>query len=98
VIEAANGEEALHAVQQHGDAVDLVLSDVIMPVMGGRALASRLRAMYPHLKIIFTSGYMEDKNAVDPGTPFIHKPFSPPALLRYVRDVLDRDIDVGRGL
>jgi len=98
VIEAANGEAALQAVQRHADAVDLVLSDVIMPVMGGRALASRLRAMYPHLKIIFTSGYMEDKNAVDPGTPFIHKPFSPPALLRFVRDVLDRDVDVGRGL
>jgi signal transduction histidine kinase len=98
VIEAANGDEGLRAAQEHAGAIDLVLTDVVMPAMGGRAMASRLRALYPQLKIIFTSGYMDDRNAVEPGTPFIHKLFSPASLVRYVRDVLDRDDDVGRGL
>jgi CheY-like chemotaxis protein len=98
VIEASNGEDGLRAAEQHAGTIAVVLTDVVMPVMGGRALASRLRALYPHLKIIFTSGYMDEKSAVEPGTPFLYKPFSPPALLRYVRNVLDQDLEVGRGL
>ena len=98
VIEAADGEAALRAAREHAGAIDIVLTDVIMPVMGGRALASRLRALYPGLKIIFTSGYMDEKSAVDPGVPFIHKPFSPPSLLRCIRSVLDNDVSVGSGL
>jgi signal transduction histidine kinase len=98
VIEAANGEEALRAAREHAGALDVVLTDVVMPVMGGRALASRLRALYPGLRIIFTSGYMDEKSAVEPGVPFIHKPFSPPSLLRCVRNVLDNDVNVGSGL
>jgi two-component system cell cycle sensor histidine kinase/response regulator CckA len=66
-----------------------VLTDVVMPVMGGRALASRLRAMFPRLKIVFTSGHLDDNSAIDPGEPFLPKPFSPSSLLRCVRDVLD---------
>ena len=98
VVEAANGEDALRVAHQHAGTIALVLTDIVMPVMGGRALASRLRALYPGLKIIFTSGYMDEKSAVEPGVPFIHKPFSPPSLLRCVRGVLDQDVDVGRGL
>jgi two-component system cell cycle sensor histidine kinase/response regulator CckA len=89
VFEAENGEQGIRVAQERGGAIDLVITDVVMPVMGGRALASRLRAMFPNLKIIFTSGHMDDRSTVEPGMPFIHKPFSPPSLLRLVREVLD---------
>jgi len=74
--------------------IHLLLTDVVMPVMGGRELAARLAVTWPDLKIIFTSGYLDDaivrEEALGPRSAFIQKPFTPDALGRIVRDVLDQ--------
>jgi signal transduction histidine kinase len=98
VVEARHGEEGIRAAQERSGAIHLVITDMVMPIMGGRALASRLRILYPNLRILFTSAYMDETHAIEPGTPFIQKPYSPSALLRCVRDLLDRDVDVGSAL
>jgi two-component system cell cycle sensor histidine kinase/response regulator CckA len=75
------------------ERADLLLTDVVMPVENGRALANRSSAVHASLKILFMSGYTDDAivkhGVLDPGTAFIHKPFSSRELLRKVRDVLD---------
>ena len=77
-----------------GGAIDLVITDVVMPVMGGRELSTRLLAMWPRMKILFTSGYTDDtilaEAAMQPGTSFIQKPFTPDSLLPVVRAMLDQ--------
>jgi two-component system, cell cycle sensor histidine kinase and response regulator CckA len=89
VLEARNGQEALKVFDQHGDTVDLLLTDMRMPYMGGAELAHHLRARRLSLKLICISGYpgsMDDDLAAD----FLSKPFSRDALLNKVREVLDR--------
>jgi PAS domain S-box-containing protein len=77
---AANGGEALLLVEEEGLKPDLVITDVVMPQMSGRVLADRLRRTHPDLKVLFMSGYTDNVIAhhgvLDPGTPFIQKPFS----------------------
>lgn len=94
VVEAENGTEALHYVQEHPGTVDLVLSDVVMPEMGGRELAQNLALYDPELPILFMSGYTgEDvvqRGLLDPGAPFQQKPFTPAALASKVRTMLDQ--------
>jgi PAS domain S-box-containing protein len=94
VLEAANGEQALRVLQEHaGETIHLLLTDVVMPKMGGRALAERLRTIRPDLKMLFISGYSENGMAplttFEPGVAFLQKPFTPGSLARKVRDVLD---------
>jgi signal transduction histidine kinase/response regulator RpfG family c-di-GMP phosphodiesterase len=93
VIEAANGTEALQITHTHPGAINLILTDVVMPSMGGGALVEQLKALYPAIKMLFTSGYTDDTivhhGQLKPGVQFIQKPFSPAALARKVRDVLD---------
>ncbi|HVR63030.1 MAG TPA: PAS domain S-box protein [Polyangia bacterium] len=93
VVEAARGEEALTFLHTNPQHVDLVLTDVIMPGVTGRALEARLLAAAPHLKIVFTSGYTDDAivhhGVLDEGTHFIQKPFTPAALGQKIRAVLD---------
>ena len=71
VLEAANGEEGIRIATELGGAIDLVITDVVMPVMGGRELSTRLLAMWPGMKILFTSGYTDDAilkdAAMEPG-------------------------------
>jgi CheY-like chemotaxis protein len=89
VLEARNGQEALKVFDQHGDTIDLLLTDMRMPYMGGAELAHHLRARRLSLKLICISGYpgsMDDDLAAD----FLSKPFSRDALLNKVREVLDR--------
>lgn len=89
VHEARNGQEALKVFDQHGDTIDLLLTDMRMPYMGGAELAHHLRARRLSLKLICISGYpgsMDDDLAAD----FLAKPFSRDALLAKVREVLDR--------
>lgn len=94
VIEAADGDQAIAAFQQENGAIDLLLTDVVMPRMGGRQLAARLRTTRPDLKVLFMSGYAENEMArhgiLQPGADFIEKPFEPRELQRRVRQVLDR--------
>ncbi|HET9223584.1 MAG TPA: PAS domain S-box protein, partial [Roseiflexaceae bacterium] len=94
VIEAANGDEALAlAHDQDAAGIDLLLTDVIMPQVGGRELAARLTALLPRLKVLYMSGYTDDAivhhGRLEPGIVFLVKPFSPGGLARKVREVLD---------
>ena len=88
VHEARNGQEALKVFDQHGDSIDLLLTDMRMPYMGGLELAQQLRARRLTLKLICISGYPGTEG--DVATDFLAKPFSRDDLLRKVREVLDR--------
>jgi two-component system, cell cycle sensor histidine kinase and response regulator CckA len=94
VIEAANGTDALAALEAHDGVVHLLLTDVVMPKMNGRELAGRVAALRPGIKVIFASGYTDDAilrhGVLDAGSPFISKPYTPTELKRRVREVLDK--------
>ena len=95
VLEAPDGPAALALLDggTRGAAVDLLLTDVIMPGMSGRELADQLVARQPRLRVLFMSGYTDDAvvrhGMLEPGLAYLEKPFRPPALLRKVREVLD---------
>jgi YesN/AraC family two-component response regulator len=94
-MEAANGEEALRVVQEHiGEKIHLLLTDVVMPQMGGKELANQLKLLRLDVKVLYTSGYTDDAivhhGVLEPGTHFLQKPFSPKTLSHKVREVLDR--------
>jgi PAS domain S-box-containing protein len=94
VIEAANGREALHIVDQKQEPIDLVLTDVIMPQMGGRELAAHLSARLPATKILYMSGYTDDAlmhhGVLETNIAFLEKPFTPDTLSHKVRDLLEQ--------
>jgi signal transduction histidine kinase/DNA-binding response OmpR family regulator len=94
VLQAANGDEAMRVAKEHSNTdIDLLLTDVVMPKMGGIELASRFRMDHPATKVILTSGYSDQpmlpQDLSGPGVDFIQKPFLPVALATKVRDVLD---------
>jgi PAS domain S-box-containing protein len=93
VILADDGEQALSLYLNHPDAVDLVLTDLVMPRMGGRELFDRIRATGNTVPFLFASGYTRtDSEAADRlgvDAPFIQKPWSMSDLLRRVREALD---------
>jgi PAS domain S-box-containing protein len=96
VLEAANGGDAVRVYREHvagGGPLDLVVSDVVMPGVGARELTEFLRREHPGLKLLFMSGYTEDAvlqhGILSGAVPFIQKPFTPLALVRRVREVLD---------
>jgi two-component system cell cycle sensor histidine kinase/response regulator CckA len=93
VLEAANGHEALKVLEGMEGNIDLVLTDVVMPDMGGLELAKRLQGRWPGLKVLYMSGYAEG-DKLQPGIhssaqSFLQKPFSAESLMLKVRDVLD---------
>lgn len=95
VVQAENGEDALKILHDSGSAsFHLLLTDVIMPKMGGRELADKARGLSPKTKILFMSGHTDDAmllNGVEGGKMnFLQKPFAPRALSAKVREVLDR--------
>jgi two-component system, cell cycle sensor histidine kinase and response regulator CckA len=93
VLEAANGEEALKVAEQHEGPLDLLLSDVVMPRMGGPELAQALLAKRPSVKVLYMSGYtdhpMVRRGVVNAGVAFLQKPFTPTVLVSRVREVLE---------
>jgi PAS domain S-box-containing protein len=91
VLEASSGEDALERFRAAIGAVDLLLTDVVMPGINGRVLAERLSALRPGLKVLFMSGYTEDAvlGARASDVRFLQKPFAPDALRAAVRQVLD---------
>jgi signal transduction histidine kinase len=93
VLQAGSPRGALRLAREHGAAIDLLVTDVVMPGMNGLELAKRLQALYPGLKRLFMSGYTADvianNGVLDEGLQFIHKPFSVPDLAAKVREVLD---------
>jgi two-component system cell cycle sensor histidine kinase/response regulator CckA len=94
VIEARDGAEALHLIEHSGKKIDLVVTDVIMPVMSGIELGARLQELYPDLPVLYESGRTEDiqKTAGDPAGNwnFLNKPFTREALLAKVSQLLHR--------
>ncbi len=93
VLDAANGNGALKLLESHEGSVQLLLTDVVMPDMGGRELAERLHHSHPGMKVLFTSGYTDDAivhyGVLDEGVNFIGKPYSVADLTHKVREVLD---------
>jgi CheY-like chemotaxis protein len=93
VIEAGNGAEALSLCEKTDCQIDLLMTDVVMPQMGGRELVERFVHIYPQTQILFTSGYTDDEvvryGVVEAGTNFIQKPFTPHGLALKVREILD---------
>jgi PAS domain S-box-containing protein len=94
VLEAANGAEALAVCQQHPGPIHLLLTDVVMPGMSGRALAERAARLRPDLPVLYMSGYTDDDvvrhGVMQAAAAFLQKPFRLDDLLRKVREVLDR--------
>jgi two-component system cell cycle sensor histidine kinase/response regulator CckA len=93
VLEAENGKEALHIVKAFSGPIQLLLTDIIMPAMGGKQLAEHLASLRPATKVLYMSGYPDDGIA-QPGIPgaeivFLEKPFTRETLLGKVRQVLD---------
>ena len=93
VFAAANGDEALRLLEERGDEIDLLLTDVVMPGMSGPDLARAASQLKPSLRVLFTSGYTSEPDEAfdDPDVEFIGKPFSPQALVAKVKKVLDAD-------
>lgn len=94
VLTATDGVEALSVKQRQGCGhVDLVFTDVVMPNMSGRELSDRIHVLYPQTKVLFTSAYAENaivhQGVLDPGVTLLQKPFTPSALARKVRAMLD---------
>ena len=89
VHEARNGQEAMKVFDQYGDAIDLLLTDMRMPFMGGAELVQQLRARRKTLKLLCISGYTGGSENEFDGD-FLAKPFSRDELLAKVREVLDR--------
>jgi PAS domain S-box-containing protein len=96
VLEAANGQEALGVAQKHaGKEIHLLLTDVVMPLMGGRELSERLHEANHGSRVLYISGYAEDETVTISGAKFqaafMKKPFTPGALANRVREVLDAE-------
>ncbi|MBI1388359.1 MAG: PAS domain S-box protein [bacterium] len=95
VITAQSGGDALTMSRLHDGRIDLLVTDLIMPGMNGKELANQLSESRPETKILFISGYTDNAivhhGMLDEGVNFLQKPFTAPALLAKVREVLDRD-------
>ena len=93
VLEAVNGKDALDVCAQYESPIDLVMTDVIMPQMGGRELAEKLEPLLPEAKVLYMSGYTDDAivhyGVLDESVYFLEKPFDPNALVKKVREMLD---------
>ena len=93
VLAARHGREALDLAEQHVGDIDLLLTDVIMPHMGGFELAERFREIRPDAKVVMMSGYTQGNviplGVADGTTPFIQKPFETQQLMRTVQRALD---------
>ena len=95
VIEAASGEEALRKASSLAEPVQALITDVIMPHMSGLVLAKRLRMIWPNIRVLFISGYVDPRQSTfldEPNAAFIQKPFLPDDLARSLRDLLDKSI------
>jgi two-component system cell cycle sensor histidine kinase/response regulator CckA len=93
VLSAGNGEEAIELAKTWRRPIHLLLTDVVMPGMNGRALAEQLVPVHPEIRILYMSGYTDSfiagHGVLEPGTDLLHKPFTEKALLSKVRQILD---------
>jgi CheY-like chemotaxis protein len=92
IIEAANGKEALECVEQAGGGIDLVITDLVMPVMGGREFVEEMHRRYPDIEAIWISGHPRENEFIDSTSalnmPFLQKPIAPNLLLETVQERL----------
>ncbi len=92
ILEASNGKAALDVAQSYSGLIHLVITDVVMPEMGGKALVSQLKIVRPDSKVLFVSGYADNAivhhGILDSGVAFLQKPFTSDSLLRKVREEL----------
>jgi len=97
---AANGGEALHLIEEKMLEPDLIITDVIMPNMSGRELMDKLRRNRPDLKVLYMSGYTNNAIAhhgvLDPGTPFIQKPFTLRDIDKKIREIFQGGVEDSR--
>jgi two-component system cell cycle sensor histidine kinase/response regulator CckA len=93
LLAATNGEEALSLATSHKDPIDLLLTDVIMPGMNGRALADKVTQLRPETKVLYCSGYAENAiihhGVLNLQATFLPKPFTATALLQAIREILN---------
>jgi CheY-like chemotaxis protein len=92
VLEARNGCEGLALCEAHQGSIDILVTDVMMPELGGRELAEGALKLRPGLKVLFMSGHTQDvilKEGIAQGTPFLQKPFTPAQLAQKVAEALD---------
>ena len=96
VLEAKNGTDALAIAREYKGPIDLMITDVVMPQMGGARLAGELAPERPEMKVLFVSGYAESTvqrhGAIDVTARFLQKPFSLRTLAHKIREVLDADM------
>jgi two-component system, cell cycle sensor histidine kinase and response regulator CckA len=96
VIEARTGGEALALAERHGDAIDLLVTDVVMPEMGGPELGAALKTRRPKLRLLYMSGYTDDSvlrhGILEGEVTFMQKPLTPDLLLRKVREALEAKV------
>jgi CheY-like chemotaxis protein len=97
VISAGNGRAALRMLEQHRDRIDLLITDVVMPEMGGPELAAHLASSRPDLAVLYMSGYTDHallhRGVIEQGTAFLQKPFLPEALLKKVDELLRSNVN-----
>jgi CheY-like chemotaxis protein len=95
VLEARNGREAVEIACRHDGPIHMLVTDVVMPQMSGRELASRMDELRPGIRVLYMSGYTENAivhhGVLDRGTAFVQKPFRIDTLIRAVREELDRE-------
>lgn len=95
VLEAADARAALELLETHGEAVHLLITDVVLPGLSGPKLAHQVAARHPHIKVLFVSGYTADAimhhGVLESGVEFLSKPFTPSVLATKVRATLDRE-------
>jgi len=98
-LKAANGADALDLIRERGDSIDVVVTDVVMPELGGGTLARRLAHLRPGLPVLFTSAYAREevvrRGLISANAPFLQKPFTPQALVTHLREVRAGRIGVG---
>jgi DNA-binding response OmpR family regulator len=92
VLEARNGAEALEHAKAYAGPIHALVTDVVMPRMGGKSLADALRAVRPEMRVLYLSGHSEStvarRGQIDPGVAILQKPFPPAALVGRILDLL----------
>jgi CheY-like chemotaxis protein len=93
ILEAATGTDALQLAETHSGDIDLLLSDMLLPELSGYDLAQRLQPLFPRMKVLFMTGYVEGdivtRGVGELGASFLDKPFQPVVLLNRVRQMVE---------
>jgi CheY-like chemotaxis protein len=89
VLQARGGEQAIRLARSHRGEIDLLISDIVMPGMGGNDVAVHLQKLHTETKVLFISGYPVQARAAAAGAKLLYKPFSRAQLAEKVREVLD---------